>query len=87
MTGDVTFNNNVGVKGKNTSGTAREMIVYNASNNLSIGSSVDGIIIMGYGATADDPLYIRVGAADAKQVTASGNDTCGAGFKCLRVPN
>ena len=68
----IVMNNGVNLQGKNTGGTATNLIARGADNNLQIGYGEPGAIILGNTAAGANPIYIWVGGA-LKQVTIDGS--------------
>lgn len=72
---------------KDTGGTARNVASIGSDDHLYIGATNATIpLYLGAGSGLTDPVYIRVGSAD-NNITAGANDSGGAGFRLLVVPN
>ncbi|MCK5015628.1 MAG: hypothetical protein KAS32_01035, partial [Candidatus Peribacteraceae bacterium] len=57
-----------------------------ANDDIHVGSS-GRYIRLGTACSEDNPVVLRVGGADSQEVTAGANDSGGAGYRLLRVPN
>lgn len=79
-------NNNVNLFSQYaTTGSLIPIVKVNAANKVEVASGGAPILLSGTTTEVAGTLYLKDGTS--KQVTWYTNDTCGAGFKCLRIPN
>lgn len=79
------MNNNASLYAYTTGGVATSMLYLDTNNYAGVGSSVTTRLYLGSSLPAGG-LYINADGS-AKQVTVGSSDSCGTGYKCLRVPN
>ena len=73
--------------GKTTGGTTVNIASVGSDNILYIGAANASVPVrIGSGSSLANPVSIRVDSSDAN-VTGYSSDSCGVGYKCLRVPN
>lgn len=82
----IILDNNQGVYGKHTDTTSEHLISISVTNIIYIAYGAAESIYIGDAATDANPVFIRVGSA-TQNVTASANNSAGAGYRMLRVPN
>jgi len=85
---EIVYNNNKALLMKNTSGTARVGLRLNSWNDWEVGLD-SRFVVIGYctGTCEADPVKIRVGGVNNKQVQVGALDSGGHGYRMLRVPN
>ena len=81
----VLLNNNQ-LFGYTVGGVAKALIGLLSDDTIYVGYSTQNVNI-GNTATQNDPIYIKVGGANSQNITAGANDSGGAGYRLLRVPN
>jgi len=59
----------------------------NFNDKVTIGESAPGGIQIGYGATGDNPIALRVGGVNGKTIEVGDVDSGGTGYRMLRVTN
>jgi len=59
----------------------------NFNDKVTIGESAPGGIQIGYGATGDNPIALRVGGVNSKTIEVGDVDSGGTGYRMLRVTN
>lgn len=97
--GNVYLQNNKAIYSRNAADNADKLLLYMASDNtVNIATSPLADVNLAYelptgkvlylapGAVDANPVYIHVGGA-SHQITEGADDTGGAGYKVLRVPN
>jgi hypothetical protein len=78
--------NNIQLYGTTTGGAAKALIGLLSDDTIYVGYGTPNVNI-GNTATADNPIYMKVGGANSQNVTVGANDSAGAGYRILRVPN
>jgi hypothetical protein len=81
----VLLNNNQ-LFGYTVGGVAKALIGLLSDDTIYVGYSTQNVNI-GNTATQNDPIYIKVGGANSQNITVGANDSAGAGYRLLRVPN
>jgi len=81
----VLLNNNQ-LFGYTSGGAAKALIGLLSDDTIYVGYSTQNVNIANT-ATADNPIYMKVGGANSQNVTVGANDSAGAGYRILRVPN
>jgi hypothetical protein len=72
---------------KDAGGTSREMLSIHSDDHVIIALNAQGPIYLGYGASTDNPINIKVNGVDAANLTVGAADSGGTGYRVLRVPN
>lgn len=76
------------IVGLNAAGDGNvEIARIGGSNELFLGVNAPGAIVLGYSGTDDNPVHVRVGGVDSKQMVVGAEDSGGEGYRMLRVSN
>lgn len=78
--------NNHGYFCYDTSDVAKKGLCLNTTDDWEVGLDANFVVI-GYGSSDADPLLIRVGGVNNKQVFVGAADSGGSGYRTLRVTN
>ena len=84
--GIIGLNNTYGYYCKNTSGDYRKGVCLNSNNDWEFGLDAH-MLAFGYGCSDANPVMIRVGGVNNKQILVGGADSGGSGYRMLRVTN
>ncbi len=87
--GDYLLNNNAVLRGKNIAGTAKALTFVGTDDNMYFGfTQASGkYLIIGNNSVENNPVLIRVGGGNSRQVLVGDPDSGGTGYSMLRVPN
>lgn len=86
-TANIVLNNNINYQVKDSSGIARSVVSMNSSNEVTVGAGSCTKVILGYGATESNAIYIKVNGVSNKQISVGATDSGGSGYRLLRVTN
>ena len=73
--------------GKSTTGASKILAGIDAANVVQIGRNATNYVDIGNGAADVNPVLLRIGGVNQKQVLMGAPDSGGAGYRMLRTPN